>query len=105
MIETCGYRVLRFWNHSVLGDTHSVLKAIRHEFLIARDRFEWTLSPTGRGGQAGASDLDGGEVGPVEHYRSSLRISSRRFIGPKPAGIETRQASRISETISLCIRS
>jgi very-short-patch-repair endonuclease len=40
IIETYGYRVLRFWNHDVLGDTHSVLEAIRHELLIARNRSE-----------------------------------------------------------------
>ena len=38
VIETYGYRVLRFWNHDVLGDTYSVLEAIRQELLIARDR-------------------------------------------------------------------
>ena len=37
-IETYGYRILRFWNHDVLGDTYSVLEAIRHELLIARNR-------------------------------------------------------------------
>jgi very-short-patch-repair endonuclease len=40
IIETHGYRVLRFWNHDVLGDTNSVLEAIRHELLIARNRPE-----------------------------------------------------------------
>ena len=39
-IENYGYRVLRFWNHDVLGDTYSVLEAIRHELLIARNRSE-----------------------------------------------------------------
>jgi very-short-patch-repair endonuclease len=38
IVETYGYRVLRFWNHDVLGDTDSVLEAIRHELLIARGR-------------------------------------------------------------------
>ena len=38
IIETHGYRVLRFWNHDVLGDTYSVLEAIRHELLISRNR-------------------------------------------------------------------
>jgi very-short-patch-repair endonuclease len=38
IIATYGYRVLRYWNHDVLGDTYSVLEAIRHELLIARDR-------------------------------------------------------------------
>ncbi len=40
IIENHGYRVLRFWNHDVLGDTYSVLEAIRHELLIARNRRE-----------------------------------------------------------------
>ena len=40
VIETHGYRVLRFWNHDVLGDPYAVLEAIRHELLIARDRPE-----------------------------------------------------------------
>ena len=40
IIETYGYRVLRFWNHEVLGDTYSILEAIRHELLIARNRSE-----------------------------------------------------------------
>ena len=39
-IERYGYRVLRFWNHDVLGDTYAVLEAIRHELLIARNRPE-----------------------------------------------------------------
>ena len=38
VIETYGYRVLRFWNHDVLGDTYSVLEVIRQELLIARNR-------------------------------------------------------------------
>jgi very-short-patch-repair endonuclease len=37
-IERYGYRIARFWNHDVLGNTESVLEAIRHELLIARDR-------------------------------------------------------------------
>jgi very-short-patch-repair endonuclease len=40
IIETYGYRVLRYWNHDVLGDTYSVLEAIRQELLIARNRPE-----------------------------------------------------------------
>lgn len=38
IIETYGYRVLRFWNNDVLADTYVVLEAIRHELLIARNR-------------------------------------------------------------------
>ena len=40
IIEKYGYRVLRFWNHDVLGNTDGVLEAIRRELLIARDRSE-----------------------------------------------------------------
>ena len=40
IIETYGYRVLRFWNNDVLQDTDAVLEAIRHELLIARNRPE-----------------------------------------------------------------
>ncbi len=32
----CGFRVLRFWNHEVLGNTEGVLKAI-HEALTSDD--------------------------------------------------------------------
>ncbi|HEX8512413.1 MAG TPA: DUF559 domain-containing protein [Allosphingosinicella sp.] len=40
IIETYGYRVLRFWNNDVLADTYTVLEALRHELLIARNRAE-----------------------------------------------------------------
>ncbi|MFL6856983.1 MAG: endonuclease domain-containing protein [Allosphingosinicella sp.] len=40
IIETYGYRVLRFWNHDVLANTHGILESIRHELLIARNRPE-----------------------------------------------------------------
>jgi len=40
IIERYGYRVVRFWNDEVLGDTDSVLEAIRQELLFARDRSE-----------------------------------------------------------------
>lgn len=40
VIETYGYRVLRFWNHDVLADTDVVLEAIRQDLLIARNRPE-----------------------------------------------------------------
>ena len=39
-VERYGYRVIRFWNHDVLGNTEGVLKMIRQELLIARDRTE-----------------------------------------------------------------
>ena len=38
IIDTYGYRVLRFWNNDVLANTEGVLEAIRQELLIARDR-------------------------------------------------------------------
>ena len=38
IIEKYGYRVIRFWNHDVLGNLDGVLEAIRQELLIARDR-------------------------------------------------------------------
>lgn len=40
IIDTYGYRVLRFWNNDVLANTDGVLEAIRQELLIARDRIE-----------------------------------------------------------------
>ncbi len=38
VIEAFGYRIIRFWNHEVLQNTGGVLKAIRQELLIARNR-------------------------------------------------------------------
>ncbi|HEY0013736.1 MAG TPA: DUF559 domain-containing protein [Allosphingosinicella sp.] len=40
IIDTYGYRVLRFWNNDVLANTAGVLEAIRQELLIARNRTE-----------------------------------------------------------------
>lgn len=37
IIESFGYRVLRFWNNDVLQNTEGVLETIRHELLIAFD--------------------------------------------------------------------
>jgi very-short-patch-repair endonuclease len=37
VIETFGYRVIRFWNNDVLQNTEGVLEVIRHELLIARN--------------------------------------------------------------------
>ena len=34
MIEAYGYRVIRFWNHDVLGNIDGVLEAIRQELLL-----------------------------------------------------------------------
>ena len=33
-LQTLGYRVLRFWNHEVLGDLDAVLEAIREAIVI-----------------------------------------------------------------------
>ena len=38
IIESFGYRVIRFWNNDVLGNTEGVLELIRQELLIARGR-------------------------------------------------------------------
>jgi very-short-patch-repair endonuclease len=38
VIETFGYRVIRFWNHDVLANTEGVLEGIRQELLLARNR-------------------------------------------------------------------
>jgi very-short-patch-repair endonuclease len=38
IIETYGYRVLRFWNNDVLANTDGLLEAILQELLIARTR-------------------------------------------------------------------
>jgi very-short-patch-repair endonuclease len=37
MIESFGYRVIRFWNHDVLQNTDGVLEAIRQELALARN--------------------------------------------------------------------
>jgi very-short-patch-repair endonuclease len=39
-LESPGYKVMRFWNHEILGDTHAVLEQI-HSYLINAP-----LSPT-----------------------------------------------------------
>ncbi|MGB3470113.1 MAG: DUF559 domain-containing protein [Erythrobacter sp.] len=36
IIEAHGYRVIRFWNHEVLGNIEGVLQVIAHEIEIAR---------------------------------------------------------------------
>jgi BirA family biotin operon repressor/biotin-[acetyl-CoA-carboxylase] ligase len=38
MIETCGYRVIRFWNNNVLTNTDGVIQAIMTELAIAQNR-------------------------------------------------------------------
>ena len=40
MIEAQGYRVIRFWNNDVLGNTDGVLLAIAHELALARNRID-----------------------------------------------------------------
>jgi len=40
VIESYGYRILRFWNNDVLQNTEGVLEAIRQELLLAFDRQE-----------------------------------------------------------------
>jgi very-short-patch-repair endonuclease len=37
LIEAHGYRVIRFWNNDVLGNTDSVLQAILQEIALARN--------------------------------------------------------------------
>jgi very-short-patch-repair endonuclease len=39
LIETHGYRVIRFWNHDVLQNTDGVLQALVAEIELARNRF------------------------------------------------------------------
>jgi very-short-patch-repair endonuclease len=48
-LESLGYKVIRFWNHEILGDTYSVLERI-HDCLI--DVPSPQPSPGGRGGKA-----------------------------------------------------
>ncbi len=48
-LESLGYKVIRFWNHEILGDTYSVLERI-HDCLI--DALSPQPSPGGRGGKA-----------------------------------------------------
>lgn len=36
-IEANGYRVIRFWNHDVLGNTDGVLQVIAQEIALARN--------------------------------------------------------------------
>jgi len=48
-LESLGYKVVRFWNHEILCDTHSVLERI-HSYLIEPPSPQ--PSPGGRGGKA-----------------------------------------------------
>ena len=50
VVEAAGYRVLRFWNNEVLGNTAGVL----HRIVEALRAPHPTLSPEGRGGSATA---------------------------------------------------
>ena len=48
-LESLGYKVVRFWNHEILCDIHSVLEQI-HSYLI--EAHSPQPSPGGRGGKA-----------------------------------------------------
>ncbi len=48
-LESLGYKVVRFWNHEILGDIHNVLEQI-HSYLIEIPSPQ--PSPGGRGGKA-----------------------------------------------------
>ena len=48
-LESLGYTVIRFWNHEILGDIHTVLEQI-HGYLIKAPSPQ--PSPGGRGGKA-----------------------------------------------------
>ena len=50
-LESLGYKVLRFWNHEILNDIHSVLEQI-HCCLIEAPSPQ--PSPGGRGGSKAA---------------------------------------------------
>ncbi len=45
-LESIGYKVLRFWNHEILGDTDAVLERIRSSLIEAPSP---QPSPGGRG--------------------------------------------------------
>ena len=40
VIESFGYRIIRFWNNDVFENTEGVLETIRQELLMARNRTE-----------------------------------------------------------------
>jgi len=48
-LESLGYKVLRFWNHEILGDIHAVLERIHGHLIEAPSP---RPSPGGRGGKA-----------------------------------------------------
>jgi very-short-patch-repair endonuclease len=48
-LESLGYKVIRFWNHEILGDIHTVLERIHGSLIEAPSP---QPSPGGRGGQA-----------------------------------------------------
>ena len=47
-LESLGYKVIRFWNHEILGDTYSVLERIHGSLIEAPSP---QPSPGGRGGK------------------------------------------------------
>jgi len=48
-LESLGYKVIRFWNHEILGDIHTVLERIHGSLIEAPSP---QPSPGGRGGKA-----------------------------------------------------
>ncbi len=48
-LESLDYKIIRFWNHEILGDIHTVLERI-HDYLIETPSPQ--PSPGGRGGKA-----------------------------------------------------
>ena len=47
-LESLGYKVIRFWNHEILNDIHSVLERIHNHLIEAPSP---QPSPEGRGSQ------------------------------------------------------
>jgi len=41
MIESRGYRVIRFWNHDVLENTDGVVLRITEELALNTNRDDW----------------------------------------------------------------
>ena len=48
-LESLGYKVIRFWNHEILGDIHTVLERIHGSLIEAPSP---QPSPGGRGSKA-----------------------------------------------------
>ena len=58
-LESLGYKVIRCWNHEILGDTHSVLERIYGCLIEAPSP---PPSPEGRGGTAKSPEGRGGKA-------------------------------------------